>query len=69
MLEPDATIVLVGGQNGVDGDGRIVGDDIATQTSCTRVDGLAVPGALVEIDALAVRGTGAPAEQPPGCQR
>lgn len=107
VIPPDAATVLVGGQNGVDGDGRVVADDVAGQTAkaldnlevalaaagakladvvqvrvqlvtgtdvragyaefqqrwdpdddpplvtATMVDGLGVPGALVEIDAVA----------------
>jgi enamine deaminase RidA (YjgF/YER057c/UK114 family) len=110
-IDPAARLVLVGGQSGVDAEGRVVGDNIASQAarafdnlqtalsaagatlddvvqwriavvgdadiqpgfaefqerwdpqvpapliSVARVHGLAVPGALVEIEALAAIGT------------
>jgi enamine deaminase RidA (YjgF/YER057c/UK114 family) len=108
VVPPGATTIHVGGQNGVDGDGMLVGDDIAAQTRqvmknlhvalaaagatvqdlvmmtillvdgadigaaypvaaaelagakpavvVARVAGLAVPGALVEVSAVAAVG-------------
>ena len=33
VIPPGATTVLIGGQDAVDADGKIVGDDVATQTA------------------------------------
>ena len=35
VLPPNATQILVGGQNGVDGAGRLVGDDVVAQVEQT----------------------------------
>src|SRR5918993_5495829 len=35
VLPPNATQILVGGQNGVDGEGRVVGDDVVAQVDQT----------------------------------
>jgi len=35
VIPPNATQILIGGQNGVDGEGRVVGDDVVAQVDQT----------------------------------
>ena len=63
VLPPNATQILVGGQNGVDGEGRVVGDDIVAQVEQTMTNletALAAAGAtladLVSLTVLLVDG-------------
>lgn len=51
MVPPGATTIYVGGQNGVDGTGTVVGDDIAAQTRQVMTNlhvALAAAGASVQ---------------------
>jgi enamine deaminase RidA (YjgF/YER057c/UK114 family) len=63
VLPPNATQILIGGQNGVDGDGRLVGDDIVAQVEQTMANlstALEAAGAttadLVSLTVLLVEG-------------
>jgi enamine deaminase RidA (YjgF/YER057c/UK114 family) len=63
VLPPNATQILIGGQNGVDGDGRLVGDDVVAQVEQTMANlstALEAAGAttadLVSLTVLLVEG-------------
>jgi enamine deaminase RidA (YjgF/YER057c/UK114 family) len=63
VLPPNATQILIGGQNGVDRDGRLVGDDIVAQVEQTMANlstALEAAGAtttdLVSLTVLLVEG-------------
>lgn len=63
VIPPGATQILVGGQNGVDGEGRLVGDDVVAQVEQTMANlGTALKAAgattadLVSMTVLLVEG-------------